>query len=227
MPESPLDPAAGGARTRGRERRSPREVQELILDSARHLFATRGYGPTTLRAVADHAGVAPSMIVRGIGTKAALFDKAVAEPFQDMLADYVVKYERRHTHAGWNWDWEVLARDYIEGLYDFLATHKDLGRALLSAYLSENDGTEQLDSPFTDLLSRLVAIGEAAVREGDLPGVSVAISVRTVFGMVMSMALLPDLFFEKGRRRPSRRRIIDEMVGMMVYGNVRRPADLA
>jgi hypothetical protein len=160
------------------------------------------------------------MIVRGFDTKAALFDKAVAEPFRKVFDEYIVKLERR---SGGQADMERLTRDYIESLFVFLTSHRDVGRALVSAYLFEAEATEQIESPFTEVLARLDMMGEAALAEGGITSVPVGINIRVVLGMVVSMALLPDLFFGPGHRRPATSRIVDEMVAMMWYGNTTRP----
>jgi hypothetical protein len=112
---------------------------------------------------------------------------------------------------------------YIESLFVFLTSHRDVGRALVSAYLFEAEATEQIESPFTEVLARLDMMGEAALAEGGITSVPVGINIRVVLGMVVSMALLPDLFFGPGQRRPATSRIVDEMVAMMWYGNTTRP----
>lgn len=58
----------GGPRSEGTRR--------TILDAARDIFATRGYEQTTIRAVAAHAGIDASMVMRYFGSKAGLFTAA-------------------------------------------------------------------------------------------------------------------------------------------------------
>lgn len=72
-----------------RSYRSPRreaqaqETRALILDSARTLFTSRGYGGTTIEAVASHAGVSPQTVYAAFrnkpGLMAALHDRMVAD----------------------------------------------------------------------------------------------------------------------------------------------------
>src|SRR3954449_438495 len=61
----------------GKEPSSPRERQaqqtrEEILRAARRLFAERGYTRTSVRDVADAAGVSPQTVYDSIGSKQAL-----------------------------------------------------------------------------------------------------------------------------------------------------------
>ncbi|MFF2206142.1 TetR/AcrR family transcriptional regulator [Streptomyces sp. NPDC058145] len=60
------------ARTRGRPRGNP-PTRESIVSAARALFLERGYRRTTLRAVAEAAGVDPALIAYHFGSKKGLF----------------------------------------------------------------------------------------------------------------------------------------------------------
>ncbi|MBD0694562.1 TetR/AcrR family transcriptional regulator [Streptomyces sp. CBMA123] len=60
------------ARTRGRPRGNP-PTRESIVSAARALFLERGYRRTTLRAVAEAAGVDPALISYHFGSKKGLF----------------------------------------------------------------------------------------------------------------------------------------------------------
>lgn len=50
------------------------ETRRLIVDAARHLFATRGYGATSITAIAAEAGVAVPTIYASVGTKLRLLE---------------------------------------------------------------------------------------------------------------------------------------------------------
>ena len=60
-------------------RRSAEATRLLILDTGRMLFAREGYTATTVKRVADAAGVSPNLITRYFGGKDGLF-LAAAEP---------------------------------------------------------------------------------------------------------------------------------------------------
>jgi AcrR family transcriptional regulator len=63
----------------GRRRGSP-DTRESILDSARRLFADKGFDATTVRAIAADAGVDPAMIHHFWGTKEELFRATLQFP---------------------------------------------------------------------------------------------------------------------------------------------------
>ena len=79
-------------------------------------------------------------------------------------------------------------------------------------------------SPLSQLMDELELV---ATREAEARGYApfdVPVATRVVAGMVMSMTLLDDWLFAPGRRRPSRQRIVDEMVGFMLHGLAHRDA---
>jgi AcrR family transcriptional regulator len=65
---------------RGR-RPGPSTTRAEILAAARSLFGTRGYEGTTLRMIAEAAGVDPALVARSFGDKDGLFRAAVAWPW--------------------------------------------------------------------------------------------------------------------------------------------------
>lgn len=70
MPTSPSTPH----RSRADRRRA---TEARILDSARELFAEKGFDRTTIRAVAAAAGVDPALVMQYFGSKRELFSRAV------------------------------------------------------------------------------------------------------------------------------------------------------
>ena len=59
-------------------------TRSLIVDAAAHLFTSLGYARTTVRAIAEHAGVAPDTVYATFGTKVriltALIDARLSPP---------------------------------------------------------------------------------------------------------------------------------------------------
>lgn len=58
---------------------SERTTRDTILDAARPLFAERGFNGTTIRDIADAAGVSPALVMKLSGSKAALFQAAAPD----------------------------------------------------------------------------------------------------------------------------------------------------
>jgi AcrR family transcriptional regulator len=77
-------------RRRGRGRPQVRpdgETRQLIYEAARHEFASRGYGATSIRTVARRAGVSTKTLYRLIPNKAALFERMASDRLDRFLSD--------------------------------------------------------------------------------------------------------------------------------------------
>lgn len=66
--------------------RDAEATRRALLDAARTLFAQDGYDATTVRAVADRAGVNQALLFRYFGNKEGLFVEAVRGRALDVLA---------------------------------------------------------------------------------------------------------------------------------------------
>ncbi|MFC4602721.1 TetR family transcriptional regulator [Rhodococcus kronopolitis] len=58
-------------------------TRESVLEAARELFARRGYTATTIKDIAARAGCSPAMVMKLMGSKAALL--AAADPSEPTL----------------------------------------------------------------------------------------------------------------------------------------------
>ena len=75
-----------------------RRTRERILDTAEALFAQRGYAGTTLRDVAELAGLRIPSLYNHFASKEALYESVLERgiaPLADALAEYVVAGEER------------------------------------------------------------------------------------------------------------------------------------
>jgi AcrR family transcriptional regulator len=196
-------------------RRTPQEVRELLLGAARSTFAARGYARSSTREIADAAGVSEALLFRHFGTKANLFELAVLEPFHGFMDAYV---ESRPEISDGPPPPEVPSRDYIESLYDILTANREMVMALLAARAYEVDLTATPE--LSDALDRLQAMVEVELAQRGLTDVDVPVTIRVTFAMVVALAVFQDWLFPP-ERRPSRQRIIDEMVQFMVHGLAR------
>lgn len=206
--------AASGARSR----RSRHEVHELILNSARILFAEKGFSNTTTKEIAEHAGVHEPMVYRRFESKGKLFEAAVLVPFDRVVSSYL---EAQQAQVEQPAHLEDLVRAFVEPLYDLFVEHHDLALALVAGHglapeTVEGNGADE-DPPLVRLLRRMEPqLQMEASRRGlrvDSPG-----TVLTTVGMVLGLALIERTAL---RRRPgwiSRRRLVDEAVNMIMLG---------
>jgi AcrR family transcriptional regulator len=69
-------------RTRAGRRPGKSGTREAIADAARRRFAELGYDRTTIRGIAEEAGVDPALVVHFFGSKQELFLKVMELPFE-------------------------------------------------------------------------------------------------------------------------------------------------
>jgi len=222
-PDSPKQLPLATAAPR-RIRRSSAEVQELILSSARELFGKWGYGQTSTRAIAEHAGVLEHLIFRRFGSKALLFEQAVFVPFGEKLEAFFETFYS-HRRPGVEGTTE-RARYYLEMLYSQLSADRQLWSALVLAVQTDDGELAHLlqsgESPLVMYLERLSELTQTSMDEMGWK-VDAAIATRLTFGFVFALALFGDLLFRPGKR-PSRKALLDEMTTFMVHGLAHRPA---
>ncbi|WP_427015723.1 TetR family transcriptional regulator [Pseudarthrobacter sp. P1] len=67
---------------------SENPTREAIIEAARHLFGQHGYSAVTIKDVAARAGYSPAMVMKVMGSKAALYAaSAPEEPGNDHFHD--------------------------------------------------------------------------------------------------------------------------------------------
>lgn len=101
-------------------------TRAALLDAARELFASEGYVGTTVRAVAERAGVNQALLFRHFGNKEALFTEAVAGQALDLLGAGPPEQLLERTLAA------MLAGD-TSGAELFFATLRSAGNADVAA----------------------------------------------------------------------------------------------
>lgn len=224
MGPSDQEPARGREHAESRRRRSPGEVDDLILDAAREMFAAKGYAGTSSREIATLAGVHEPAIYRRFGSKAGLFDAAVRLPFNEAIAAYMANYEAQLERPQ---STEELVRHWIEPVFRLVSEHRELLIALVAAeQFHDEDWPRERTRELDALLSQMD--GQAhfeTSRRGLGSSGDAGLTVRISAGMVLGMVLLGDWLLGTGPDRGSDGAVVAEMVRMITYGvETREPA---
>jgi AcrR family transcriptional regulator len=206
-----------------KRRRPPGEVQRLILDAARTLFASKGYAGTSTREIAEHAGVYEPMVYRRFPSKAKLFEAAVLEPFNGVISDYLKAWQAQAEAPATT---EELVRQFVVPLYRVLSGHRELVLALIAAqefHAAVSDGAGESD--LSQLLERLepqleIEAARRPLREFDIP-----VTLRISVGMIMGVAVLDQWLFPTAAKRPDEERVLEELVQFCLYGVTARSSD--
>jgi len=190
----------------------------LLLESARVLFAERGYAGTSTREIARAASVTEPMIFRHFGSKAKLFEEAVLAPFNTFVSEYIADWATRPRGAKSRY---VEAREFYRGVYEVLSANRRLIHEMIRARAvgeSLTAGTESVPQ-LGALLEQFEDIIERERDEGGLRPFEPAVITRLMFGLVFTIAIHGDWMFEGATRpRPSIEAFIDEMACLTIYG---------
>lgn len=199
-------------------RRPSAVVRGLLLDSARKLFAERGYAGASTREIAAEAGVNEALIFRHFVNKVGLFRAAVVEPFRQLIDEFVDSWEE--TYVSSSLTTADLTGAWIHALHDLMREHRDLVVALIAANSFDAEHDPE-GAPLADAFARPLERLERFTRR-EMAGRGLAanptVAVRATFGMVMSMAVLDDWFFSGVARPPSGETVAREMTDLVVYG---------
>ena len=202
-----------------RVRRDPRELRTLLLASARDCFDEHGYQSTTTAEISRRAGVSERVLFNQFGSKASLFDAAVIEPFVELLTSYVDEWIEDATDATPEQRLERL----INGLFKLARQHRT---ALITALAINGDG-QPGDSLLLDQLARamqrLERITPPPAYRDEYRGLDMPAVAANTAGMILGVALLDSLIFPTGARRPSNKRLTDEMRKLLLDGLRNRP----
>ena len=128
----------------------------------RGAFQAEDAGAST-RDIAVKAGVSEALLFRHFGTKAKLFERAILDPINEFIHDYVEQWTTRtpadHTPEG-------ISFAFVDGFYRLLSEHRELVLALVTAQAYESIQELNDASPLSRLLDELEAVAEPAEASG-------------------------------------------------------------
>ncbi len=174
-----LDPADSDATTRGdrtrqasaaRREQARKGTQELILEEARSLLASRGYANFSLREVAEHIGYSPTTIYRYFENKDALVSRILRGGF----GEFNTRLNRALESETEYWPkLQAAARAYVRFALERPQHYRlmFMDRCDLFVQLTQDEGAPPVEVPKAGLhaVRDTIADGMAAgvLREGD------------------------------------------------------------
>jgi AcrR family transcriptional regulator len=192
--------------------------RRLLLTAARERFGAKGFEATSVREIADQAGVTKLMVYRHFGSKARLFQAATMDPIKGFIAEFTARWAARP--RGQRPIVEDV-RDFYAALCDVLEVQRDLLAPLLFAG-SARHGTETLDNnqylaqvfrQWFELMDRIML---AETTDQRFRGFDQHLASRLIFGMILSVVLHKDWLLPA--HEPERTRLITEMANLTVFG---------
>ncbi|MEC3978243.1 TetR/AcrR family transcriptional regulator [Amycolatopsis sp. H20-H5] len=166
--------------------RSGAESKQRILQTARELFGQRGYGGTTVRAIATAAGVDPAMVFYFFGTKQGLFGAVM-----DLSGDVPPAIESIFTGSP-DALGERLVRTLVENLDNSGRTPlMMLTRSAPADAQSEALMREFIDREITDRVEAMLAVPDAALRAAMVNAQLLGLTVARYILRIEPIASLP------------------------------------
>jgi AcrR family transcriptional regulator len=199
-------------------RRGTEEVRSLLLAAASELFAAKGFDATTTKEICVLSGVSEPVLFSNFGSKAGLFEAAVVAPFTDLVERYEASWRQQALTT------EARVEGFVRELFDLAQQNKVL---LLSSMLRRNINGRNPDG---DILDHVADAFQAMQKAPELRepagnyGIDTPVSIAASAGMVVGVAILDDMLFSAGARRPGRKRLIAELTNMILHGVAHRPA---
>jgi AcrR family transcriptional regulator len=181
-----------------RARRSSTEVRNLMLEAAHKLFHSKGFDATSTREISVEAGVSESMLFRHFGSKQAIFNEAVLQPFADFVKEFVTDWMSDRRRGP-----ERIAHRYVSGLFELCRNHLDVITTLSATGTRGDDAQPSVDARLLihDQLEILAGhVGRYHADAGSRPGLDPQLSVRFAIAMVVGVAQLGEDFFGIGDR---------------------------
>lgn len=187
-----------------RPRRASSEVRELLLAAAREEFLTRGYGGATTKAIAARAEVSETVIFNQFGGKSGLFTTAFVTPFAEVVTEYLDSRSAGRASGA------RRVERFVDHLSELAREYRPI---LITAISHRLEGAAPDDPAEEDLLDLLAAelqkvlgLDEPSTTPSAGPGTRASAAA-----MVLGMALLDDLIFPRGTKRPSQKELDAEM----------------
>ena len=170
-----------------------KDKKRHILESAEKLFAVKGFEASTVRDIADEAGVNLAMISYYFGSK----DKMMESLFQERMINTKLKVQQllSNEHIGPFGKVEIMLDEYIKKVIENQAFYKIL---LCEQVMKKNP---EIIKMLKDLKMEYAAMFTDLVKEGQKKkvfkkNVDVVLALNTMTGTVTQIIINKDYYFE-------------------------------
>jgi AcrR family transcriptional regulator len=153
-------------------------TRDAILSAAKEAFGTKGYGATSLRAVARTAGVDPALVTHFFGSKGGLFTAALELPIDPSALAPMLLAE------GIDGLGERIVRTFLS-VWDSTPGQGPM-LAMLRSAVSHEDSATMLRGLLTRVLLRPLALGAG----GDHPDLRAALLASQIVGLAITRYVL-------------------------------------
>lgn len=168
-----------GAGRRPKQHRPAMGSRAAILSAARDVFAQKGYDGTSMREVADAAGVNNAMIYYHFKDKRELYRAVLLDSFSALENIWEKDVFRQAVPV------RNKIRVYIDELIRFHQSNEDLRRIIFREFNVCNDNCRWIaDNLFSKTFNRLASLLQEGAKNGELKMCDPAFAVPAIMGMV-------------------------------------------
>jgi len=189
-----------------------------LLAAARSLFGEKGFEATSVREIAERAGVTKLMVYRHFGSKSRLFQEATMDPIKAFITEFTARWA---AHPPGRRPLVEEVRDFYAALCDVLDGQRDLLAPMLfsgtarhgTEILSNNQYLAQVFRQWFELMDRIMLAETTGQRFRPFDQ---HLASRLIFGMILSVVLHEDWLLPA--QQPARIHLINEMANLTVFG---------
>jgi TetR/AcrR family transcriptional regulator len=158
------------------------EARAKILAAAEELFAARGFAGTTVRDIAQSAGVNPAMIHYYFGNKEGLY-RAIIESAASTVRSLLIT-----ATSGAETLEEILTR-FVGGYASYIFSHTNLARVLHRELLAGGAYLKQMMQPTANYMILREALSDAA-RRREMRKIDIDLAPISLMGMILVFQLI-------------------------------------
>jgi len=177
-----MDPTTQPAMTKGQR------TAGRILDAAEALFASHGYGPTSLRDIAAAVEIQQPGLYKYFASKEDLYQR-VCERALSPLIDFMDELLQRPTH-------NLIYRELTDRMTDVLAQHPNIARLLIRATLSQDVEQDPIAMAWIKRLAeygRQINAKAEVESDNDVLALRIVAIFNLIFGFFWSSTLVENL----------------------------------
>ena len=148
-------------------------TRQRMIDAATRLFASRGFGKTSIRALAEEAGVSVAMVSHYFGGKDALHEACLQEMYRrlgSIQSEFIDMFGQGRSLS------ETLELA-VPVLFRFTSEHEALIRLVMRTVVDKGLGEKRIDAATRPLLT---AVATAFASEAKRPPREIRFAVQTI-----------------------------------------------
>ena len=153
-----------------------KETKELILTTARDIFAELGYDGARVDMIAEKAGINKAGIYYHIGGKEKLYEAVLHKTFENIFDDIIRKVEKKNSP-------EEKLRVYINELLKNMEKYPYIPRIMIREIAS---GGKNVSVTLAIEFLKIIACISKILKQGEKEGVFIEASPLTVHFMIVS-----------------------------------------